>query len=152
MSTTDHQLMSTTPLPGAAAAARKRRLIALRRIAGAGFAVSSMGLVVTTLAPPAMADPAPVIHVGSDTRAKSQPQCMNDAEFAINSMGLQASRLDDIHVAGSGQFQGAGTSVIVTCLSLGPRTFIEVVGTSVDSGAAENIRNTVRSITMGVPS
>jgi hypothetical protein len=77
---------------------------------------------------------------------------MNDAEFAINSMGLQASRLSDIHVAGSGTFQGAGTSVIVTCLSLGPRTFIDVVGTSVDSGAAENIRNTVRSITMGVPS
>jgi hypothetical protein len=139
MSMTDHVTKSITPT------------IASRRVVAAGVAASLSSLALLTLAPPAMADPAPVIHVGSDTRAKSQPQCMNDAEFAINSMGLQASRLSDIHVAGSGTFQGAGTSVIVTCLSLGPRTFIDVVGTSVDSGAAENIRNTVRSITMGVP-
>lgn len=152
MTTTEDKKSTAAARDAETTAAQPRARIAFRRIAGAGLAAASSCLALMTFAPSAMADPAPVFHVGSDTRAKSQPQCMNDAEFAINSMGLQASRISDIHVAGSGTFNGAGTSVLVTCLSLGPRTFIDVVGASADSGAAENIRNTVRSITMGVPS
>jgi hypothetical protein len=94
----------------------------------------------------------PVIHVGSDTRAKSQADAMRDAEFAIRETGLQVSFTSDPHIAGAGTLNGAGVAVLVTCLSVGSRTFIEVVGASLDSGAAEQARNRVRSITMGPPS
>ena len=99
-----------------------------------------------------MAQEAPVIHVGSDTRAKSQAEAMRDAEFAINETGLQVSFTADPHIAGAGVLNGAGVAVLVTCLSMGDRTFIEVVGTSLDSSAAEQARNRVRTITMGAPS
>jgi hypothetical protein len=99
-----------------------------------------------------MAPEAPVIHVGSDTRAKSQSEAMRDAEFAITETGLQVSFTADPHIAGAGTLNGAGVAVLVTCLSVGDRTFIEVVGTSLDSGAAEQARNRVRTITMGSPS
>ena len=36
-----------------------------------------------------MAQEVPAIHVGSDTRAKSQAEAMRDAEFAIRETGLQ---------------------------------------------------------------
>jgi hypothetical protein len=96
-----------------------------------------------------MAPEAPVIHVGSDTRAKSQPEAMRAAEFAITETGLQVSFTSGPHIAGAGTLNGAGVAVLVTCLSMGDRTFIEVVGTSLDSGAAEQARNRVRTITMG---
>jgi len=99
-----------------------------------------------------MAQEAPVIHVGSDTRAKSQEEAMRDAEFAIRETGLQVSFTSGPHIAGAGTLNGAGVAVLVTCLSVGDRTFIEVVGTSLDSGAAEQARNRVRTITMGPPS
>jgi hypothetical protein len=95
---------------------------------------------------------APVIHVGSDTRAKSQEEAMRDAEFAIRETGLQVSFTSGPHIAGAGTLNGAGVAVLVTCLAVGGRTFIEVVGTSLDSGAAEQTRNRVRTITMGSPS
>jgi hypothetical protein len=87
--------------------------------------------------------------VGSDTRAKSQAECIRDAKFAISETGLRVSFTSDPHIGGSGTLNGAGVAVVVTCLSLGPRTFIEVVGVSLDSGAAEQTRNRVRTITMG---
>ena len=96
-----------------------------------------------------MADGAPVIHVGSDTRAKSQAEALRDAEFAIGETGLAVTFTSDPHIAGAGTLDGAGVAVIVTCLSVGARTFIEVVGASLDSGAAEQVRNRVRTITMG---
>jgi hypothetical protein len=95
-----------------------------------------------------MAD-APVIHVGSDTRAKSQEEAMRDAEFAIGETGLQVTFTSGPHIAGAGTLDGEGVAVIVTCLEVGGRTVIEVVGTSLDSGAAEQARNRVRSIAMG---
>ncbi len=99
-----------------------------------------------------MAQEVPVIHVGSDTRAKSQAEALRDAEFAIRETGLQVSFTSGPHIAGTGTLNGAGVAVLVTCLSVGQRTFIEVVGTSLDSGAAEQARNRVRTITMGPPS
>ena len=92
---------------------------------------------------------APVIHVGPDTRAKSQEEALRDAEFAIGETGLQVTFTSGPHIAGAGTLDGAGVAVIVTCLEVGGRTFIEVVGTSLDSGAAEQARNRVRSIAMG---
>jgi hypothetical protein len=96
-----------------------------------------------------MAQEAPNIQVGSDTRAKSQAEAMRDANFAITETGLQVTFTSDPHIGGAGTLNGAGVAVLVTCLSLGQRTFIEVVGTSLDPGAAEEARNRVRTITMG---
>jgi hypothetical protein len=92
---------------------------------------------------------APNIQVGSDTRAKSQAEAMRDAEFAVTETGLQVSFKTEINVGGAGTLNGAGVAVLVTCLSVDQRTFIEVVGASLDPGAAEQARNRVRSITMG---
>jgi hypothetical protein len=77
---------------------------------------------------------------------------MRDAEFAIRETGLQVSFTSDPHIAGVGTLNGEGVAVLVTCLSVDQRTFIEVVGTSLDSGAAEQTRNRVRTIAMGAPS
>lgn len=96
-----------------------------------------------------MASGVPVIHVGSDTRAKSQTEAMSDAEFAIRENGLNVSFNDGLHIGGEGTLDGSGVAVLVTCLPEGQRTFIEVVGTSLDSSAAEQARNRVRSIAMG---
>lgn len=96
-----------------------------------------------------MAQQAPAIHVGSDTRAKSQAEALRDAEFAIRETGLEVSFTAGPHIAGAGLLDGAGVAVLVTCLQEGQRTFIEVVGTSLDSAAAEQARNRVRTITMG---
>jgi len=67
-------------------------------------------------------------------------------------MGLQVNFTSGPHIGGSGPLAGAGVSVMVTCLSLGERTFIEVVGTSLDSGAAGEVHNRIRTNTMGTPS
>jgi hypothetical protein len=74
---------------------------------------------------------------------------MNDAKFAIGETGLRVSFTSDPHTGGSGSLLGADVAVLVTCLSLGPRTFIEVVGTSLNGRAAEEARNRVRSLVMG---
>jgi hypothetical protein len=95
---------------------------------------------------------APAIHVGSDTRDKTQEEAMRDADFAIRETGLQVTFTSGPHIGGAGTLEGAGVAVLVTCLSQGDRTFIEVVGASLDSGAAEQARNRVRTITMGAPS
>jgi hypothetical protein len=100
----------------------------------------------------AVAQQAPNIQVGSDTRAKSPGQCLNDAKFAITETGLGVTFTSPPHIGGAGTLNGAGVAVLVTCLSQGPRTFIEVVGTSLDGGAAEQTRNRIRTITMGPPS
>lgn len=120
----------------------------LYSITRAGLPLISLAFVLVTSATQAVAQ-SPAIHVGSDTRGKSQAACMNDAKFAIGEAGLQLSFTADPHIGGSGKFMGADVAVMVTCLSLGPRTFIEVVGTSLNSGAAAEVRNRVRSITMG---
>ena len=99
-----------------------------------------------------MADAAPAIQVGSDTRAKSQAEALTDARFGITETGLQVTFTSGPHIGGAGTLNGEGVAVLVTCLPVGARTFIEVVGTSLDSGAAEQVRNRVRTITMGPPS
>ena len=109
-------------------------------------------LVLGVSVTPALAQQAPAIHTGSDTRAKSEAECLKDARFAITETGLAVTFTTGINVAGAGTLRGAGAAVIVTCLPQGGRTFIEVTGASLDSGAAEEARNRVRTITMGPPS
>jgi hypothetical protein len=123
-----------------------------RRITHAGLPLTSLCFALITSATQAVAQQAPAIHVGSDTRAKSADQCMNDAKFAITETGLAVSFTSGPHIGGQGTLEGAGVAVVVTCLSQGPRTFIEVVGMSLNSSAAEQARNRVRTITMGPPS
>ena len=123
----------------------------IRRITRAGL-LTSLCCTTIALAPEAIAQNAPAIHVGSDTRAKSAEKCMEDARFAITETGLQVSFTSGPHIGGAGILEGAGVAVLVTCLSQGSRTFIEVVGTSLNSSAAEQARNRVRTITMGPPS
>jgi hypothetical protein len=123
-----------------------------RRITRAGLPLTSLCFALIASATQAVAQQAPAIHIGSDTRAKSPAQCMNDAKFAITETGLQVSFTSGPHIAGAGTLGGAGVAVVVTCLAQGGRTFIEVVGTSLDGSAAEQTRNRVRTITMGPPS
>ena len=123
-----------------------------RRITCAGLPLTSLCFALIASATQAVAQQAPAIHIGSDTRAKSAGQCMTDAKFAITETGLQVSFTSGPHIAGAGTLGGAGVAVVVTCLSQGGRTFIEVVGASVDGSAAEQARNRVRTITMGPPS
>jgi len=77
---------------------------------------------------------------------------MRDANFAITETGLHVTFTAGPTVGGAGTLDGAGVAVVVTCLSQGARTFIEVIGASLNSGAAEQARNRVRTITMGPPS
>src|SRR3954469_10692734 len=119
------------------------------RITRAGLALTSLCFALIASATQAMAQPAPAVHLGFDTRAKSAGQCMNDANFAITETGLQVSFTSGPHIVGAGNLRGHGVAVVVTCLSQGARTFIDVVGTSLDSSAAEEARNRVRTITMG---
>jgi hypothetical protein len=153
MNTSHHHNKSVEAPFGADAPAAAQKLTTMcRGIAGAGLVATSLCLALTTFAPPAMADPAPVIHYGSDTRNMAQPTCMAFAEAAIKRLGLDFSRPDDYHVVGVQEYGGIpGGTVLVTCLSLGDRTFIEVVGTSLDSGTAERLRNTVREFVMVTP-
>jgi hypothetical protein len=123
-----------------------------RRITRAGLPLTSLCFALIASATQAVAQQAPAIHLGSDTRAKSADQCMNDAKFAITETGLQVSFTSGPHIAGAGTLAGAGVAVVVTCLTQGGRTFIEVVGASLNSSAAEQARNRVRTITMGPPS
>src|SRR5262245_11682483 len=95
---------------------------------------------------------SPVIQVGSDTRAKSQDEALRDAAFAITETGLGVTFTAGPHIGGAGTLDGQGVAVFVTCLPQGSRTFIEVVGISLDGGAAEDTRNRIRTITMGPPS
>lgn len=119
------------------------------RIARAAVPLTALCFALAASATQAVAQQAPAVHVGSDTRGKSATQCMRDANFAITETGLRVSFTSGPHIGGAGTLNGAGVAVMVTCLSQGPRTFIEVVGTSLDSGAAEQARNRVRTITMG---
>jgi len=127
---------------------KQEETIMFRSIARAGLPLTSLCFVLITSATQAMAQ-SPSIQVGSDTRAKSQADCLRDAKFAIGETGLQVSFTSGPHIGGSGTLIGAGVAVMVTCLSLGQRTFIEVVGTSLDGNAAGEVRNRVRTITMG---
>jgi hypothetical protein len=103
-----------------------------------------IGLGLITAATQANAQ-SPIFHIGSDTRAMGQPDCMNRAKFALSETGLKVNITTGNHAAGS----GTDVSVLVTCLSLGQRTFIEVVGASLNSSRAEEFRNRVRTIVMG---
>ena len=94
----------------------------------------------------------PNIQVGSDTRAKSADEAKKDARFAISETGLQLTFESGPHIGGAGTLNGADVAVLVTCLSVDQRTFIEVVGASPDAAAAEQARNRIRTITMGPPS
>ena len=124
----------------------------LFKVVRAAFPTSLLCLVLGASVTPAAADQAPAIHVGSDTRAKSEAECLKDAKFAITETGLAVTFTSGPHIGGAGTLEGSGVAVLVTCLPQGARTFIEVVGTSVNSGAAEQTRNRVRTITMGPPS
>jgi len=121
----------------------------LRRITYSGLPLAS--LCIGLASPTQALAEGPAIHVGSDTRAKSRDECMTAAKFAIGETGLHVSFTADPHIGGTGVLMGADVSVMVTCLSLGPRTFIEVIGTSLNSGAAAEARNRVRTIVMGPP-
>ncbi len=118
----------------------------------AALPAASLCLVLGASVTPVAAQQAPVLQVGSDSRAKSESQCLNDAKFGITETGLAVTFTSGPHIGGAGTLEGAGVAVLVTCLSQGPRTFIEVVGASPNSGAAEQARNRVRTITMGPPS
>jgi hypothetical protein len=124
----------------------------LRKFNSAGLPLASLCFILVTSATQALAQQAPIVHVGSDTRAKSQAQCMRDASLTTTKTGLQVSFTADPMIGGSGTLDGAGVAVVVTCLSVGQGTFIEVVGASLNSRAAEDARNRVRTITMGPPS
>lgn len=87
----------------------------------------------------------PNLQWGSDTRAMSQQECMKRAKFAMGEQGLQVNGQDGSDVAGA----GPNVAVLVTCVAMGSRTFISVVGASPDSGAAGKFRNGVRSLVMG---
>jgi len=91
-----------------------------RRITGTGLALaSSFCLALITSASPATAQQAPSIQVGSDTRAKSQEQCMKDANFAITETGLSVTFTSGPHIGGAGTLEGAGVAVLVTLLASG---------------------------------
>jgi hypothetical protein len=106
------------------------------------YATIAVGIALTST--PTFAQ-APVFHWGSDTRAMSQPECMKRAKFAIGEVGMQVNGETGQDVSGA----SADAAVLVTCLAFGDRTFISVVGSSLDSAKAEAARNSVRSITMG---
>jgi hypothetical protein len=119
------------------------------RITHAGLPLASLCFALIASGTQAVAQQAPVIHVGSDTRAKSVADCMNSAKFGITETGLSVTFTSGPHIGGAGTLEGAGVAVVVTCLSQGQRTFIQVVGASLNSRAAEQARNRVRTITMG---
>ena len=121
----------------------------ISRIAHAGLPLASLCFALIASGTQAVAQQAPAIHIGSDTRAKSVDDCMKSARFGITETGLSVTFTSGPHIGGAGTLDGAGVAVVVTCLSQGSRTFIEVVGTSLNSGAAEQARNRVRTITMG---
>ena len=123
----------------------------LFKIIRAALPLTSLCLVLSASVTPAAAQQAPVLHVASDTRAKSDTQCMADAKFGITETGLAVTFTSGPHIVGAGTLEGAGVAVLVTCLPQGARTFIEVVGASLNSSAAEQARR-VRTITMGPPS
>jgi hypothetical protein len=127
---------------------KSKEINMLRKIIRAGLLPTSLGLAFFAMAAPAQAQ-APSIQVGSDTRAKSDAECLKDAKFAITETGLAVTFTSGPHIGGAGTLDGAGVAVLVTCLSQGPRTFIEVVGTSLNGDAAGQARNRVRTITMG---
>ena len=85
-----------------------------RRITCAGLPLTSLCFALIASATQAVAQQAPAIHIGSDTRAKSAGQCMNDAKFAITETGLQVSFTSGPHIAGAGTLGGAGVAVVVT--------------------------------------
>jgi len=119
------------------------------RITRAGLPLTSLCFALVASVTQAAAQQAPVIHIGSDTRAKSAAECLNTAKFAITETGLNVTFTSGPHIGGAGTLEGAGVAVVVTCLTQGQRTFIEVVGASLNSRAAEQARNRVRTITMG---
>jgi hypothetical protein len=120
-----------------------------RKIAHAGLPLSSLCFTLIALPTQSVAQQAPVIHIGSDTRAKSAAKCLEDARFALTETGLKVNLTSGAHIGGVGTLEGAGVAVVVTCLSQGARTFIEVIGASLNSSSAEQGRNRVRTITMG---
>ena len=85
-------------------------------------ALSSLCFALIASATPALAQQAPAIHVGSDTRAKPEAQCLSDAQFAITETGLAVSFTTNINVGSAGNLRGAGVGVLVTCLPQGART------------------------------
>ena len=110
------------------------------------FQMCAMVSLAIMAASPAMAE-TPNLQWGSDTRAMSQPDCLNRAKFAMGEQGLSVSGGDGSHVSGA----GPNVAVLVTCISLGQRTFIDVVGASPDPDTAGRFRNGVRSLVMGPP-
>jgi hypothetical protein len=133
-----------------AAQDQTREMNMLRRVIRAALPTLCFALIAS--ATQAVAQQAPSIQVGSDTRAKSESQCLNDAKFAITETGLGVTFTSGPHIGGAGTLEGQGVAVLVSCLPQGARTFIEVVGTSLDGNAAGEARNRVRTITMGPPS
>ena len=88
---------------------------------------------------------APNFQWGSDERGMSQQECMKRARFAMGEQGLTLNTQTSLEVLGV----GPNVSVLVTCKSLGARTFISVIGGSSDPALAERYRNGVRSLVMG---
>jgi hypothetical protein len=108
------------------------------------YLTATIGLVLTSTQVMAQ---TPTFHWGNDTRGMSQEDCMKRARFAMGEQGLQVNGETGTDVAGA----GPDVAVLVSCVSLGQRTWIHVVASSLDSGTAERFRNGVRSIVMGPP-
>jgi hypothetical protein len=106
------------------------------------YLTATIGLALTSTQAVAQ---SPIFHWGNDTRGMSQEQCMKNARFAIGEQGLSVNGETGTDVAGA----GPDVAVLVSCVSLGQRTWIHVVASSLDSGTAERFRNGVRSIVMG---
>ena len=105
------------------------------------FVMATIGVFAATSAQAA----GPAFHWGSDERAMSQQECMKRAKFAMGEVGFTVVGEDGMDVAGS----GPDVTVLVTCKTLGQRTFISVVAGSPNSQSAERGRNMVRSLVMG---
>ncbi len=89
----------------------------------------------------------PSLQWGWDTRAMSQADCLSKAKFA---MGEQQPRFQ-ICGTDASTVAGCGPDVVVavTCFPVGTRTFINVVGSSLNGDTAGRYRNSVRSLVMG---
>jgi hypothetical protein len=96
-----------------------------------------------------MTQAAPSIQVTSATRVNNVEVSLSDAELAITEMGLQVTFESGPHIGGAGTLNGAGVAVLVTCLPVDQRTFVEFVGVSLDPGAAEQALHRLRTVTIG---
>jgi hypothetical protein len=93
------------------------------RITRIGLPLTSLCFVLIASATQAVAQQAPNIQVGSDTRGKSAAECMRDANFPITETGLHVTFTAGPTIGGAGTLDGAGVAVVVTCSVLSASAF-----------------------------